>query len=151
MSPNRPPEIGGFRCDTGTDHARPTVVRPCRGVADEAAALFYRRVFELAPEVQALFTNDMTDQGRKLMTVLGAVVRALGEPEQVRSVATRLGSYHAQYCLEPQHYDVVGWAFAVDTAHLAGYSFTAEMEVAWSGAYAVLAATMIGATPSVDS
>jgi hemoglobin-like flavoprotein len=108
-------------------------------------------VFELAPEVQPLFTNDMTDQGRKLMTVLGAVVRGLGEPEQVRSAATRLESYHAQYGLVPQHYDVVGSALLWTLRTGLGDSFTAEMEVAWSGAYAVLAATMIGATPSVDS
>jgi nitric oxide dioxygenase len=116
-------------------------------VADDAAALFYRRVFELAPEVQPLFTNDMTEQGRKLMTVLSAVVRGLGEPEQIRPVATRLAAYHARYGLEPDHYDIVGAALLWTLRTGLGDSFTAEMEEAWSEAYTVLAATMMDATP----
>jgi nitric oxide dioxygenase len=116
-------------------------------VADDAAALFYRRVFELAPAVQPLFTNDMTEQGRKLMTVLGAVVRGLGEPEQIPSVATRLAAYHARYGLEPDHYDIVGAALLWTLRTGLGDSFTAEMEDAWSEAYTLLAATMIDASP----
>jgi hypothetical protein len=32
----------------------------------QAAALFYGRLFEIAPAVKALFRGDMTEQGRKL-------------------------------------------------------------------------------------
>lgn len=35
-------------------------------ITDAAAAEFYRRLFELAPDTRALFRNDMAEQGRKL-------------------------------------------------------------------------------------
>jgi hemoglobin-like flavoprotein len=39
-------------------------------ISDKAAALFYDRLFETAPEVKPLFRGDMTKQGRKLMATL---------------------------------------------------------------------------------
>ena len=36
--------------------------------SDEAAAVFYNRLFELDPDLEDLFTGDMKEQGRKLMT-----------------------------------------------------------------------------------
>jgi len=48
-------------------------------IADQAATLFYGRLFEIAPQVEPLFTGDMNEQGRKLMATLGVVVRGLDE------------------------------------------------------------------------
>ncbi len=39
-------------------------------IHDQAAELFYQRLFELDPSVRALFTGDMTQQGRKLMDMI---------------------------------------------------------------------------------
>ena len=36
-------------------------------IADAAAAMFYRRLFELDPTLTHLFKGDMQAQGRKLM------------------------------------------------------------------------------------
>jgi hemoglobin-like flavoprotein len=41
-------------------------------VEDQTAALFYRRLFELDPDLRALFRGDMATQGAKLMAALGA-------------------------------------------------------------------------------
>jgi hemoglobin-like flavoprotein len=35
-------------------------------ISKQAAALFYGRLFEIAPEVKPLFRGDMDEQGRKL-------------------------------------------------------------------------------------
>ena len=40
-------------------------------IADAAAAIFYARVFEIAPRVKPLFHGDMAEQGRKLMMTHG--------------------------------------------------------------------------------
>jgi hypothetical protein len=48
-------------------------------IADQAAGLFYGRLFETTPEVRPLFTGDMDEQGRKLMTTLGVVTRGLDD------------------------------------------------------------------------
>ena len=47
-------------------------------IADTAAALFYNRLFEIAPDAKPLFRGDMTEQGRKLMKTLTVVVNGLG-------------------------------------------------------------------------
>src|SRR5579862_7610985 len=39
-------------------------------IAPQAAALFYGRLFEIAPDVRPLFKRDMAEQGRMLMEVL---------------------------------------------------------------------------------
>jgi SAM-dependent methyltransferase len=43
-------------------------------IADDAAALFYRRLFEIDPSLQLMFKDDMADQRRKLMHMLTAAV-----------------------------------------------------------------------------
>ena len=39
-------------------------------IADQAAIMFYDRLFELAPEVKTMFPADMTEQHRRLMATL---------------------------------------------------------------------------------
>ena len=48
-------------------------------ISEQAAALFYGRLFELAPAVKPLFRGDMTEQGRKLMATLAVVVNGLSD------------------------------------------------------------------------
>ncbi|HLP24683.1 MAG TPA: hemin receptor, partial [Acidobacteriota bacterium] len=43
-------------------------------IADQAAALFYARLFELDPSLRALFHGDMAAQGKKLMQAIGFCV-----------------------------------------------------------------------------
>ena len=40
-----------------------------RPIAEPAAAIFYSRLFELAPQVRPLFKGDMGEQGHKLMAM----------------------------------------------------------------------------------
>ena len=46
-------------------------------ISEQAAALFYGRLFEIAPAVKPLFRGDMKEQGRKLMGTLAVVVNGL--------------------------------------------------------------------------
>src|SRR5713226_1658953 len=39
-------------------------------ISETAAALFYNRLFEMAPQVKAMFPADMTEQRKKLMATL---------------------------------------------------------------------------------
>ena len=50
-------------------------------ISEQAAALFYGRLFEIAPAVKPLFRGDMTEQGRKLMATLAVVVSGLSNLE----------------------------------------------------------------------
>ena len=77
-------------------------------IADSAADLFYARLLEIAPEVQPMFTGDMSDQGAKLMATLGVVVNGLTDLDAIVPVAERLAVKHVDYGVTAAHYAPVG-------------------------------------------
>ncbi|HEV2667556.1 MAG TPA: globin domain-containing protein, partial [Blastocatellia bacterium] len=68
-----------------------------RPIADAAAALFYRRLFELDPTLRPLFKGPIEEQGRKLMDALRLAVKGLDRPEALLPVLADLGRRHAGY------------------------------------------------------
>lgn len=111
-------------------------------IAQAAAALFYDRLFEIAPEVRPMFRGDMAEQGRKLMTALAFVVAGLERFEQLRGVVAELGARHASYGVRDYHYTAVAEALLWTLAAGLGRSFTPEVEDAWVSAYTILADAM---------
>lgn len=83
-------------------------------IADQAAALFYRRLFETAPDVRALFGGDMIVQGQKLMSAIATVVDSLGDIDAVAPAARDLAKRHVAYGVRPKHYEIVGAAPVMD-------------------------------------
>jgi hemoglobin-like flavoprotein len=65
--------------------------------SEAAAVLFYDRLFDVAPQMRAMFPGDMPEQGRKLMAMLAAVVKGLGNLEQVLPAASALAKRHVTY------------------------------------------------------
>lgn len=114
-------------------------------IADEAATLFYGRLFEIAPTVEALFTSDMGDQGRKLMAALGTVVRSLDDLDTIVPIAQAMALRHVDYGVEPEHYGDVGAALLWTLEQGLGEAYTEDVADAWSTAYTVLADVMVDA------
>ena len=77
-------------------------------ISEQAAVIFYDRLFEVAPAVRAMFPDDMTEQRRKLMGVLAAVVNGLSNLESILPAASALAKRHVGYGAKPEHYPVVG-------------------------------------------
>jgi hemoglobin-like flavoprotein len=111
-------------------------------IADQAAALFYQRLFELDPSLKGLFIGDMQEQGRKLMAMIGFAVNGLDQLDQLVPAVQDLGRRHAQYGVEDAHYNTVAEALLWTLRQGLGSAFTAETEEAWATAYGVLATTM---------
>ena len=65
-------------------------------IADKAAELFYGRLFEIAPEVRPMFKSDMSEQGAKLMRMLGIAVRGLTKLETIVPAVQNLGVKHLE-------------------------------------------------------
>jgi len=78
--------------------------------ADQVALVFYGRLFEIAPEVQPLFTSGMTEQGKKLMQMLNVAVTSLTKLVTIVPAVQELGVRHNSYQVEPVHYDSVAAA-----------------------------------------
>lgn len=117
-------------------------------IADQAAELFYGRLFEIAPEVKPLFKSDLGAQGKKLMTTLGVVVNGLKDLETVLPAARALAVKHVDYGVSADHYQPVGEALVWTLEQGLGDDFTPETRNAWLAAYTALSGVMIEAAYS---
>jgi hemoglobin-like flavoprotein len=112
-------------------------------ISEQAAALFYGRLFEIAPSVKPLFRGDMTEQGRKLMATLAVVVNGLTNLETILPAASALAKRHVGYGVKPIHYPIVGEALLWTLERGLGADWTPELAEAWTDAYGVLSDYMI--------
>lgn len=113
-----------------------------RPIADAAAALFYRRLFELDPTLRPLFKGDLEEQGRKLMDMIGLAVKALDRPDALQPALATLGRRHAGYGVNEHDYETVGEALIWTLDQGLGPSFTTEIREAWTALYRLVADTM---------
>jgi nitric oxide dioxygenase len=113
-------------------------------ISGQAAELFYGRLFEVAPQVRAMFPDDMTEQRKKLMATLAIVVGGLTNLEAILPAASALAKRHVEYGAEPAHYPVVGEALLWTLEKGLGSSWTPEVASAWTAAYTTLSGFMIG-------
>ena len=112
-------------------------------ISETAAVLFYDRLFETAPKVRSMFPTDMTEQRRKLMATLAAVVGGLGNLESVLPAASALAKRHVSYGAKAEHYPVVGAALLWTLEKGLGDGWTPEVAEAWTAAYGTLSGFMI--------
>ena len=112
-------------------------------ISEQAAALFYGRLFEIAPNLKPLFRGDMTEQGRKLMATLGVVVNSLDKLEAILPTSA-LAKRHVDYGVTAQDYTPVGAALLWTLEQGLGKAWTPELAQAWGAAYALLSDYMIG-------
>jgi hemoglobin-like flavoprotein len=111
-------------------------------VADQAAALFYDRLFELDPMLRPLFPDDLTEQRRKLTAMIDTAVRGLDDLDTVLFTARMLGRRHADYGVQDEDYVTVASALLWTLRRTLGAVFTPEVAQAWTDVYDLLATTM---------
>ena len=111
-------------------------------IAETAAQLFYARLFELDPDLELLFKGNLSEQGRKLMQMLGLAVNSLDRMDQLLPVVRSLGTRHVSYGVRDKDYDTVGQALLWTLRKGLGDAFTPDVEAAWSNVYATLASAM---------
>jgi hemoglobin-like flavoprotein len=114
-------------------------------IAGTAADLFYNRLFEIAPEVRSLFPQDLSEQKKKLMGMLGTAVGSLHELEEILPTVVDLGKRHKGYGVTAAHYAPVGAALLWTLEQGLGADFTPEVKAAWTDTYTTLAGAMTNA------
>ena len=112
-------------------------------ISEQAAVLFYGRLFEVAPSVRAMFPDDMTEQRKKLMATLAVVVGGLTNLDAVLPAASALAKRHVNYGAKPEHYPVVGGALLWTLEKGLGDAWTPDVAEAWTAAYGTLSGYMI--------
>jgi hemoglobin-like flavoprotein len=111
-------------------------------IIEDAAVLFYGRLFEIDPSLHRLFHRSRREQARLLAQTLTVVVKGIDRPAQLRAAVEALGQRHAGYGVQDEHYSTVGQALLWTLEKGLGKAFTSEVRDAWAAAYGWLAFTM---------
>lgn len=123
-------------------------------IAETAADLFYKRLFELKPEYRGLFPDDMSGQKRKLLRMLAFIVKAIDwsedewqtdvpVDEDLMLVILAMGRRHSElYNIPDESYAVVGDALVWTLDFGLGDAFTSDVKNAWIQLYTLVAKTM---------
>lgn len=111
-------------------------------IADDAAQIFYAKLFEYDPSLRGLFKGDMKDQGRKLMGLLKIAVNGLNDVSQLVPALQGLASRHLDYGVKVDDYTPVGNALLYTLQAGLGEDFTPETRNAWAAVYKVIADCM---------
>ena len=120
-------------------------------IADQAAALFYERLFTLDPALAILFDGvEMTKQGRMLMQTLAIVVKSIDDLPAIVPAVEALGRRHAGYGVQVRDYPTVGEALLWTLETGLGDRFTPDARRAWAHAYEILSSVMIAAAEDVE-
>lgn len=149
-----------------TDAEKQSIVSSWRlvvPIAETAADLFYRRLFELKPEYRDLFPEDMTGQKQKLLKMLSFIVQSLEWPDEAWRevvpaerdlflVVLAMGRRHYElYAIPDESYGPVGEALLWTLDYgLGPEAFTPEVKEAWTRIYTLLADTMKMGRAMVD-
>ena len=111
-------------------------------ISEQAAELFYNRLFEIDPALKALFKNDLKEQGRLLMAMIATAVNGLNDLDAIVPAVQDLGGRHAGYGVKDSDYDTVAEALLWTLDQGLGDAYTPEVATAWTAVYTVLADTM---------
>jgi len=111
---------------------------------EELVELFYRNLFEAAPEVQPLFASvDMKRQRAMLLAALVLLRNSLRDLDALLPKLHAMGARHTAYGATAEMYPVVGQALLASMAELAGDAWSPRLADAWSEAYGVVASAML--------
>ena len=112
-------------------------------IAEPAAKLFYKRLFDIDPSAERLFRQtDMTMQRLRLIDALSRVVSMADRLDVIKPALEDLGRRHAAYGVRDRHYESVGRALIWTLEQGLGDQFTKEVRAAWTIAYALISGTM---------
>src|SRR5215472_7556402 len=111
-------------------------------IKEQAAALFYDRLFTLDPSLKPLFKGDIKRQGALLMAMIATAVNGLDRLDDIVPAVQQLGRRHAGYGVKREHYGTVATALLWTLEQGLGEAWTAPMKEAWTACYGVLAEVM---------
>jgi hemoglobin-like flavoprotein len=111
-------------------------------ISEQAAELFYGRLFQLDPSLRTLFKSDMKEQGKKLMQMISVAVNGLPKLDTIVPAVEDLGRRHLDYDVTEEMYDTVGEALLWTLEQGLGEAFTPEVKQAWAETYGALADVM---------
>ena len=107
--------------------------------------LFYEKLFEEAPDIEALFHTAPEEQSRKLMTVMIHIMANLDQLSSISQELKDLAHRHVHYQVTPAHYEIMGTVFIDTLKNCMPTQWTGGHQEAWEKAYNIIANAMLDA------
>lgn len=129
----------------------------CLAVAHRPVRLaeaFYAHLFEMAPQLRAMFPPDLTGQMQKMSDTL---LNAIGQLDTADTTALeaalrRLGADHrTRFGVEPEHYGYIGHALTRAVRDVAGPGYSSSLSSAWIAVYQWVATQMTAGDQAAES
>lgn len=111
-------------------------------IAETAAEIFYKTLFEYDPNLKKLFKTGLKEQGKKLMTTLKVAIKGLDDLNALVPVLQQLADRHVQYGVKPEDYTPVGNALLHTLKVGLGDDWTPELRQAWVETFRAVATVM---------
>ena len=111
-------------------------------IAEQAADIFYTKLFEYDPKLKPLFKSDIKAQGRKLMATLKVATAGLNDLDTLVPVLHQLAERHVNYGVKAADFTPVGNALLYALHQGLGDQFTDEVRQAWVEVFRLVSTTM---------
>ncbi|MCW8333277.1 hemin receptor [Vibrio sp. SCSIO 43135] len=111
-------------------------------IAEQAAEIFYAKLFEYDPSLRRLFKSNLKDQGRKLMATLTVAVKGLDDLEALVPILQDLARRHVAYGVKADDYTPVGNALLYTLKTGLGADFDDRTRNAWVKVFSTIALVM---------
>lgn len=132
-----------FRTDVQViDRLRASFVEVQRH-GDQLAEAFYRRLFDMHPELRPMFTTDAAVQRQKVMDSLQTIVGFLDNEPDLDAYLAELGAQHTGYGVEPAHYDIVVIALSGAFGDVLGPTMDPALAEEWRDTLRVISQKMM--------
>ncbi|NMI02067.1 globin domain-containing protein [Pseudonocardia acidicola] len=134
-----------------------TVRASCLAVAHRPVRLaeaFYAHLFEMAPQLRAMFPPDLTGQMQKMSdTLLGAIAQLdTADTTELEAALRQLGADHrTRFRVESEHYKYIGHALTRAVRDVSGQGYSGSLSSAWIAVYQWVATHMTAGAQAAES
>ncbi|MFW8593280.1 globin domain-containing protein [Cribrihabitans neustonicus] len=104
---------------------------------------FYEALFRRAPELKAMFREDLEAQGMKFMSTLGRILDEMDKPQMLSAKLAELGRMHAAIGVTRAQFAPMEEALVDTMRQVLGDDMTEELERAWRTGFREVSADMI--------
>lgn len=108
--------------------------------------IFYKRLFQLCPEVKPMFRHNLAEQSKKLLHMLSYIINKLNHIDDILHEVKNLARRHVKYGVQQYHYEAVGAALLFTLEQGLDKSWTKDLADAWTTCYTLLSSAMIDAS-----
>lgn len=108
--------------------------------------MFYEKLFEINPALQAMFPQDMEQQVRKLIDMITYMVSRMQAMPEIQKDIDAMAVRHAGYGVQDAHYATVGEALLWVLENRLEDQWDEETRQCWTELYDMWATSMIKAS-----